>query len=77
MVRLWCSQKPLTVVSERVEMSTSGEATALSPGQCWPSPSAILVAILGSCVAATATSPWGARGCLQTLLPCPPSPDPL
>lgn len=32
MVRLWCSQKPLTVVSERDEMlSTSGEATALSP----------------------------------------------
>lgn len=31
MVRLCCSQKPLNVVSERDEMSTSGEATALSP----------------------------------------------
>ncbi|RMB93429.1 hypothetical protein DUI87_30124 [Hirundo rustica rustica] len=30
-VRLWCSPKPLTVVSERDEVSTFGEATALAP----------------------------------------------
>lgn len=54
MVKLWWSQKPLSVVSERDEMSTSGEATAPFYVCHLHLPSWLLVP--GSCVAATATS---------------------
>lgn len=53
MVRLWCFPKPLTVVSERDEMSTFGEATALTPFYVF---AVSWLLVPGPCVDATAAS---------------------
>lgn len=73
----WRSQKPSTAAGERdgEMLSTAGEATKLSPSYVFAQLHVLSRVPLW--LPEPPPAPWGARGCLQIVLPHPPSPDPL